>query len=368
MVSRFEGALILRYPGHGACSGGRRACRFTERDSIRATYYRESDMATIQDRFEVERPVGVVYEALSQPEDLLRALPGLAHAARVSDDVYRLGILRGDTMREVELMVSGKVPAQHVEWHLANDTWSAAFDLEAVGPARTAVAVAAQGTPKVEGEAPSDALLQQGLDAFKTALRAPHVRIHSGESGGAHDYSSSARRYASDWRNVRTDSSPFTRPIEYPFRLMQGFSRQIDRLWDQVWRGTPVGRLPQMMPNLQSLSSIPGISWGPSVEVCEQEDQVRVCIDVPGVDESNLQVQIDRGTLTIRGERHDERPEDSGRRRSEFHYGAFTRRIPLPEGIDADSAQAVLRNGVLEIRIALERREPRSVPVQHVSG
>ena len=111
-------------------------------------------MATIQDRFEVERPVGVVYEALSQPEDLLRALPGLARVARVSDDVYRIAVARDDTLREVELMVSGKIPAQRVEWHLANDTWSAAFDLEAVGPARTAVVVAAQGTPSVEGEAP----------------------------------------------------------------------------------------------------------------------------------------------------------------------------------------------------------------------
>ena len=138
----------------------------------------------------------------------------------------------------------------------------------------------------------------------------------------------------------------------------------MDRLWDQVWRGTPVGRLPQMMPNLQSLSGIPGISWSPSVEVCEKDDQVRICIDVPGVNESQLQVQIDQGALTIRGERHDERSEEGGRRRSEVHYGAFTRRIPLPDGIDADKAQATLRNGVLEIRIPLQRREPRRVPVQ----
>ena len=92
-------------------------------------------MATIQDRFEVERPVGVVYEALSQPDDLLRALPGLARVTRVSDEVYRIAVSRGDTLREVELMVSGRIPAQRVEWRLANDTWSAEFDLESVGPA-----------------------------------------------------------------------------------------------------------------------------------------------------------------------------------------------------------------------------------------
>ncbi len=326
-------------------------------------------MATIQDRFEVERPVGVVYEALSQPEDLLRALPGLARVARVSDEVYRIAVSRGDTLREVDLMVSGTVPAQRVEWHLANDTWSVAFDLESMGPARTAVAVAAQGTPSIESEAPAEALLPEGLDAFKTALRAPHVRIHAGDSGGGgYDYGASARRYASQWRGAGAEGSLFARPIEYPFRLMQGISKQMDRLWEQVWRGTPVGRLPQMMPNLQSLSGLPGISWSPSVEVCEKDAEVRVCIDVPGVVESQLQVQIEQGALTIRGERHDERSDEAGRRRSEVHYGAFTRRIPLPEGIDADKAQAVLRNGVLEIRIPLERREPRRVPVQQVPG
>jgi HSP20 family protein len=327
-------------------------------------------MATIQDRFEVERPVGVVYEALSQPDDLLRALPGLARVTRVSDEVYRIAVSRGDTLREVELMVSGRIPAQRVEWRLANDTWSAEFDLESVGPARTAVAVAAQGMPSLEGETPTEALFQHGVDAFKTALRAPHVRLHSADSSsGIYDYAASARRYASEWRTMRPDL--FTRPIEYPFRLMQGFSKQMDRIWDQVWRGTPVGRLPQMMPNfqnLQNLSGIPGISWSPSVEVCEKEDQVRICIDVPGVNESQLQVQIDQGALTIRGERQDERADETGHRRSEVHYGAFTRRIPLPEGIDADGAQAVLRNGVLEIRIPLHKREPRRVPVQNVSS
>jgi HSP20 family protein len=323
-------------------------------------------MATIQERFEVERPVGVVYEALSQPDDLLRALPGLARVTRVSDDVYRIAAARGDTLREVELMVSGRVPAQRVEWHLANDTWSAAFDLESVGPARTGVTVAAQGMPSVEGETPTEALFQHGVDAFKTALRAPHVRLHSAEPpGGGSDYGASVRRYANEWRGLRPDL--FARPIEYPFRLMQGLSKQMDRLWDQVWRGTPVGRLPQMMPNLQNLSGIPGMSWSPTVEVCEKDDQVRICIDVPGVNESQLQVQIEHGTLTVRGERHDERADEAGHRRSEVHYGSFTRRIPLPEGIDADGAQAVLRNGVLEIRIPLHRREPRRVPV-HVSS
>jgi HSP20 family protein len=132
----------------------------------------------------------------------------------------------------------------------------------------------------------------------------------------------------------------------------------MDRLWEQMWRGTPIARLPHI---------VPGLALNPSVEVCERDDQVRVCIDVPGVDESHLQVEIQNGDLTIRGERQDERGDDGGHRRSELHYGSFTRRIPLPDGIDVGSAKAILRNGVLEIRIPLQRREAHRVPVQHAS-
>jgi len=322
-------------------------------------------MATIQERFEVERPVGIVYEALCQPDDLLRALPGLTNITRMSDDLYRIAVTHGDTIREVDLTVTNKVPAQHVEWRLLNDTWSAAFDLDSVGPARTGVAVRAEGVPTVEGETAPASMLQQGFDVFKTALRSPHVRIRTAATNEYYG-SSNARRFASDWRPGR-EGPLFGRPIEYPFRLVQGLSKQMDRLWDQMWRGTPMSRLTQL-PGFTALGSIPGVAWSPSVEVCEHDDQVRVCIDVPGVDESNLQVQIEQGSLIVRGERHDERAGESGNRRSEMHYGSFTRRVPLPEGVDADTAQAVLRNGVLEIRIPLHRREPRRVPVQHVPG
>jgi HSP20 family protein len=112
---------------------------------------------------------------------------------------------------------------------------------------------------------------------------------------------------------------------------------------------------------------MPGFGWHPNAEICERDDQVRVCIDVPGVDESNLQVEIHNGYLTVRGERQDDRGNDGGRARSELHYGAFDRRIPLPEGVDADLAKAILRNGVLEVRIPLHRPEVRRVPVQHAS-
>jgi HSP20 family protein len=197
------------------------------------------------------------------------------------------------------------------------------------------------------------------LQALKRTLQSREIRVSNAQStayAGAYSGSTSARRYASDWRDVTR--SAFAR-ADNPFALMRTLTRQADRVWEQLWRGTPMARLPHVVPSL--------LPWNPNVEVCEQDDQVRVCIDVPGVDESQLNVEIDDGFLVVRGDRQDERATEPGQRRSELHYGAFTRRIPLPEGVDGDAARAILRNGVLEVRIPRHRREPRRVPVQHAS-
>jgi HSP20 family protein len=82
-----------------------------------------------------------------------------------------------------------------------------------------------------------------------------------------------------------------------------------------------------------------------------------VCADLPGLKREDIKVDLDEGRLTIQGERHShnvddrrtERQQQGGYYRSERSYGSFYRSIPLPEGIDVDSAQASFRDGVLDI-------------------
>jgi len=312
-------------------------------------------MGSIQQRFEVEQPVASVYDAIARPHTILQRLPAIMGVTRVADGIYRLSIGAGDAPREVEVQVASNDALRRVEWRTHDGSWIGSVTAEPIGPARTAVGIHAESSAP-ENEHPSATLVHDTLQAFKRALQSQDIRISRPDatSGGR---VSTARRFAADWREAAR--SALERPAEYPFTFIRTVSRQMDRLWEQMWRGTPVARLPHMMPGF--------VPWNPDVEVCEQNDQVRVCFDVPGVDESNLQVEIEEGALTVRGERHDERRSDPGRRRSELHYGAFTRRVALPEGIDADAARAILRNGVLEIRIPLHRREPRRVPVQHAS-
>ncbi|MEN3355637.1 MAG: hypothetical protein V7640_3795 [Betaproteobacteria bacterium] len=312
-------------------------------------------MGTVQQRFEVEQPVAAVYEAVARPHAILQRFPNVTGVTRVSDDLYRVIVGPVDAPREVDVQLTRNEQLRRVEWRTTDTTWSGAVTLEPIGPARTAVGVHAESI--AEDASPAPSVVHEALQAFKRALQSHEVRISRPETdaSGSRDWSS-ARQHASDWREAAR--SAFVRPTEYPFALVRSLSHQMDRLWEQMWRGTPIARLPHI---------VPGLAWNPSVEVCERDDQVRVCIDVPGVDESHLQVEIQNGDLTIRGERQDERGDDGGHRRSELHYGSFTRRIPLPDGIDVDSAKAILRNGVLEIRIPLQRREAHRVPVQHAS-
>jgi HSP20 family protein len=316
-------------------------------------------MGTVQQRFEVDQPASAVYEALSAPDEILQKMPGVTGVARTSPDVYRVIFGAAESPRQVDLQLTKHPELRRVEWRTVDGVWSGAVTAEPIGPARSAVGVHAESIP-TETESPPPSLIHEALQVFKRVLQSREIRVSHGSSGarpaGGRHAGADTRGLASEWRSVAR--SAFSRPTEYPFALMRTVSRQVDRLWGEMWRGTPIARLPHMVPGLQ---------WNPDVEVCEQDDHVRVCIDVPGVDESNLQVEVDEGYLTIRGDRQDERATDPGQRRSEFHYGAFTRRIPLPDGIDPDAARAVLRNGVLEVRIALHRREPRKVPVQHAS-
>jgi HSP20 family protein len=312
-------------------------------------------VGNIQQRFEVERPLAAVYQALAQPQFVLESLPAVTRVTRMSDELYRVIGGEASAPAEIELQLTARVPLRRIEWRTGDGMWSGTVDLEPLGAERTAVDVAAEPGGAGEGSSPAPSVVHDTLHALKRALQSPRIQVNAGGGHGREwAGSGNVRRYASEWRE--TAQSALTHPTEFPFKLVRTLTRQVDRMWSEVLSGSPITRLPQL---------VPGMPWNPSIELWEQDDQVRVCIDVPGIDESNLQVEIDGGALTVRGERQDERATDPGRRRSEFHYGSFTRRIPLPAGVEAEAARAVLRNGVLEISIPMHRREPRRVPVQH---
>jgi len=101
--------------------------------------------------------------------------------------------------------------------------------------------------------------------------------------------------------------------------------------------------------------------WMPPVEILQRGDQLVICVDLPGISRESVDVEIQRDRVIVQGERREEpQPADTpGFRRSERSYGPFHRTVPLPEGVDPDSAQAAMRDGVLEITLRMPTPEER---------
>lgn len=92
--------------------------------------------------------------------------------------------------------------------------------------------------------------------------------------------------------------------------------------------------------------------WRPAVDVVEEKDGFVLRADLPGVSVEDIDVRMEKGVLTISGERSRESTENTeGLRRFERTTGKFFRRFSLPETTDADGIKARSVNGILEIRI-----------------
>ena len=110
-----------------------------------------------------------------------------------------------------------------------------------------------------------------------------------------------------------------------------------------------------------------GQAGGMPLDVVRHENDVTLRLDVPGVDPEQIEVTVDRGILTISGKREEERAENDKFFVRERTMGTFTRRMRLPESLDAEAVEASYANGVLEVRIpVLEQAKPRKIEVRKV--
>ncbi|HEV8120261.1 MAG TPA: Hsp20/alpha crystallin family protein [Candidatus Polarisedimenticolia bacterium] len=107
-----------------------------------------------------------------------------------------------------------------------------------------------------------------------------------------------------------------------------------------------------------------GGQWTPAVDILEQADRIVLRADLPGLEQSEIEVRVEDSTLTLRGDRRapaDVRPEDV--HRSERPHGPFVRSFSLPPGIDQAGIRAVHRNGVLEV-VLPKKHEARSSSIR----
>jgi HSP20 family protein len=106
--------------------------------------------------------------------------------------------------------------------------------------------------------------------------------------------------------------------------------------------------------------------WAPPVDVKEEKDRFVLYADVPGVDPKEIEITMEKGVLSIKGERRIETEQDrEGFKHVERARGTFYRRFSLPDTADAERISARGTNGVLEISIPkLEEVKPRKITVE----
>lgn len=108
-----------------------------------------------------------------------------------------------------------------------------------------------------------------------------------------------------------------------------------------------------------------GALWAPAVDIIDEKDHIRVRADLPGMKKEEIEVSVNNDTLTIRGEKREEKEiKEKDYVRSERYYGAFHRSFTLPAGVDPQKVNAGYKDGVLEI--TLPKREdarPKEIKV-----
>ncbi len=120
-------------------------------------------------------------------------------------------------------------------------------------------------------------------------------------------------------------------------------------VFDQLQRelNMPMGKF-----DSEENGNIATANWAPAVDIKEDEKAFILLADIPGVDPDDIEVTMDKGVLTIRGERQSEKKtEEENYKRVERQYGMFYRRFTLPDSANADGIEAKSEHGVLKITI-----------------
>jgi HSP20 family protein len=117
--------------------------------------------------------------------------------------------------------------------------------------------------------------------------------------------------------------------------------------------------------NRDETSNVATSDWTPAVDIKETDTAFEIHADIPGVDPKDIEVHMEEGILSIKGERQSESKEErEGYKRIERSRGTFYRRFSLPDTADAEKITAKSNHGVLEITIPKqEQQQPRKITV-----
>jgi HSP20 family protein len=136
-----------------------------------------------------------------------------------------------------------------------------------------------------------------------------------------------------------------------PFRNVLTLQEQMNRLFEDVFRGRPDD------------SAI--TTWAPAVDIYEDGNQMVLKADLPEINEKDLDIRVENNMLTIRGERKlEKKVSEENYLRVERAFGSFSRSFSLPNTVDTENIKAEYRSGVLTVTLPKrEESKPKQIKV-----
>jgi HSP20 family protein len=152
--------------------------------------------------------------------------------------------------------------------------------------------------------------------------------------------------------------------IKYdPFRELRSLQDEMNRLFSSSFSrgsGASGGEGDQIMRG----------AWNPSVDIFENQNQIVLEAELPGMKPEEVEISIENNVLTLHGERKFEKKDENDNfHRVERSYGSFTRSFTLPPTVSSENAQAEFENGVLRLTLAKrEEAKPRRIEIKSTAG
>lgn len=133
-----------------------------------------------------------------------------------------------------------------------------------------------------------------------------------------------------------------------PWQEMNAIQRQLNRLFEET-----------IIP---AKSEVKAFTRVPAAEIFETEDAIHLKLELPGIEAKDLDVQVTENAVAISGERKSEnKTEENGLTRTEFHYGKFQRVIPLNARIQNTNVTAEYKDGILNLTLPKTTEEKNKV-------
>jgi len=152
---------------------------------------------------------------------------------------------------------------------------------------------------------------------------------------------------------VRQEKHSVSSPALQPWQPIESLHREIDRLFDDFGRDFWQPLSPSMFAAEPLWRH--ELTWGaaaPAVDVAESEKAYEITAELPGMDEKNIEVKVGDDSLTIKGEKQEEKEEKKkDYYLHERHFGSFERSFGLPEGVDTSKIEAAFKKGVLTVTL-----------------